>query len=213
VSASGAKTSEFTTVLSTSAVDDYEPDRDVKVPPAPPAGFKQIRFGSETGGETMLIDYRDEPALGQTKVWPCIAEMVNFGDTECRNVTVAWDLSEAGEYQYTFYDAGAGTTLPMMAGGDTTFYMCDGDTPAFELQARKIAFSPADFNEDGYVNQDDLAVFTACMTGADQGPVVPGCEQPDFDRDGDVDLDDFGDFQICISGTEFADPTCPEVGD
>ena len=65
-------------------------------PPAAPTVFKQVRFGSDIGGEIMFMDFWDEPALGQTKVWPCVAEMLNYGATECRNVIINWDLGNAG---------------------------------------------------------------------------------------------------------------------
>lgn len=47
---------------------------------------------------------------------------------------------------------------------------------------------PADFNQDGSVDPDDLGDFINCFFG------VPPCPQADFNADGSVDPDDLGDF-------------------
>lgn len=52
-----------------------------------------------------------------------------------------------------------------------------------------------DFNNDCYVDAEDLALFEQCLSG----PTIahePGCEDRDFDNDGDVDQTDFGLFQL-----------------
>jgi len=60
--------------------------------------------------------------------------------------------------------------------------------------------SPADFDNDGDVDLDDLLHFTTCLSGAGLTPSDPSCGDADLDHDGDVDLDDFGLFQIMLSG-------------
>ena len=84
------------------------------------------------------------------------------------------------------------------------------------------SFAPADFNQDCFVDVQDLAIFKACVTG----PLVPydpqnlpaGCIltpdgtghiAADFNHDGDVDQSDFAIFQRCYSGAGVpADPNC-----
>ena len=81
-------------------------------------------------------------------------------------------------------------------------------------------FSSADFDLNGYVDNDDFLTFIACTSGPkvpyDQG-VPPGCSlvpdvsgyiAADFNQDKDVDQEDFGIFQRCISGADPADPDC-----
>lgn len=58
---------------------------------------------------------------------------------------------------------------------------------------------PADLNEDGRVDQDDLTLFIACASGASV-PFADGCGISDFDGDGDVDQSDFGFLQRSFSG-------------
>ena len=77
-----------------------------------------------------------------------------------------------------------------------------------------------DFNRDGAVNQADLAVFSACITGPavlfDPQNAPAGCTlslaggflPADHDQDSDVDQEDFGIFQRCWSGASPADPAC-----
>ncbi|GMU23519.1 MAG: hypothetical protein AMXMBFR13_35970 [Phycisphaerae bacterium] len=66
---------------------------------------------------------------------------------------------------------------------------------------RMTAIVQGDYNDDGYIDADDRAVFETCSSG----PAIPQpgttCrEQADFDRDGDVDHEDFGYFQRLITG-------------
>lgn len=55
---------------------------------------------------------------------------------------------------------------------------------------------PGDYDGDGDVDGDDLARFTACMTGPDHGPPPAGCDLFDFELDGDVDLVDYQMLQV-----------------
>ena len=82
--------------------------------------------------------------------------------------------------------------------------------------------TPADFNGDCLVDEQDVAAFEACMTGPripyDAQNLPNGCSllpdqqgilPADFDGDGDVDQDDFGVLQRCYSGSDTpADPDC-----
>lgn len=61
-------------------------------------------------------------------------------------------------------------------------------------------FAPPDFNRDGDVDQDDFVAFADCVTGPNNGPPTPECNDADFDDDNDVDQVDFGYLQRCYSG-------------
>ncbi len=66
-----------------------------------------------------------------------------------------------------------------------------------------------DFNQDGFVDGEDVLHLRACTTGADQGPPDPGCEDADLDADGDVDAADFTLLQACLAGSYMPVPsTC-----
>lgn len=76
---------------------------------------------------------------------------------------------------------------------------------------------PGDFNQDGFVDVDDLDIFLGCATGpaAAQPPTAcslapdgEGFLAPDLDRDHDIDQDDFGVFQRCYSGELPGNPGC-----
>jgi hypothetical protein len=57
-----------------------------------------------------------------------------------------------------------------------------------------------DYDEDGDVDQEDLAVLHACFSGASVPINSPDCEMADMDDDGDVDQSDFGFFQAALTG-------------
>jgi hypothetical protein len=74
-------------------------------------------------------------------------------------------------------------------------------------------FSPAsygDFDGDGDVDNQDVALFVSCISGSG----VPNngtqlCQNADLDHDNDVDQSDFGLLQRCYSGENVpADPNC-----
>jgi len=71
---------------------------------------------------------------------------------------------------------------------------------------------PADFDFDGDVDRDDLAVFAGCYSG----PAIPynetaTCQRANFDQDADVDMVDFGTFQRCFSGAGgVGSPSCAD---
>lgn len=58
---------------------------------------------------------------------------------------------------------------------------------------------PADFNNDGQVNGDDVDLFRDCFSGP-MIPHDPGCEPFDLDQDGDVDQSDFALLQRSLTG-------------
>ncbi|MBN1510819.1 MAG: SUMF1/EgtB/PvdO family nonheme iron enzyme, partial [Phycisphaerae bacterium] len=58
---------------------------------------------------------------------------------------------------------------------------------------------PADFDNDGDVDNDDYDAFEACAS-APAVLLTPGCEAKDQDGDEDVDQADFSIFQRCMSG-------------
>ncbi|MDO8629655.1 MAG: hypothetical protein Q7R41_04120, partial [Phycisphaerales bacterium] len=64
---------------------------------------------------------------------------------------------------------------------------------------RFVKFSSAgsgDFDSDGDVDADDSARFETCFTGANGGPIDPGCEPGDFDLDNDIDCVDWEAFAL-----------------
>jgi len=44
-------------------------------------------------------------------------------------------------------------------------------------------------------------VFSACITGAESGPVATLCQPADLDSDNDVDQTDFGLLQTAMTGS------------
>lgn len=50
------------------------------------------------------------------------------------------------------------------------------------------------------VDLSDCALFAACFTGPNNGPVADGCTCFDTDGDNDIDLPDFGVFQTTFTG-------------
>lgn len=64
---------------------------------------------------------------------------------------------------------------------------------------------PADLDEDGDVDQDDVGLLRACASRTGVA-VAPGCESRDLDGDGDADESDFGLLQRCYSGANLAPP-------
>jgi len=89
--------------------------------------------------------------------------------------------------------------------GPVTVYI---DT--IEQLCHRPATSPVDFDDDGDVDEDDLAVFAACRSGPAIPQLDPACAAARLDDDDDVDLDDFGLFQRCVTGMNIpSDPACP----
>ena len=81
--------------------------------------------------------------------------------------------------------------------------------PYNTFRAQGILFNlgvpvPGDFDGDGDVDIVDSSQFASCFTGADGGPVDPGCEVGDLDADGDIDCDDWDLFVLA-----WTDPGSP----
>ena len=94
---------------------------------------------------------------------------------------------------------------------------CPDTVPGAVVDAQGCpAIIPFDFNRDGAVDDQDLLVFEACMTGPAITGLPYGCSQEtldaaDRDHDGDVDLVDFAALQRCFSGRNNpADPNCAD---
>jgi hypothetical protein len=65
---------------------------------------------------------------------------------------------------------------------------------------------PADFNEDGVVNGDDLADCIACYFG------MPPCPNADFNADGVLNPDDLADYVTSyFAGCEGQPPVNPSA--
>jgi hypothetical protein len=111
-------------------------------------------------------------------------------------------------------DAGSGRAVTFFRAGTTrTDLLTDAGIVDMGYHGNATlasACTPADFDGDGDVDQDDHAGFESCASG----PAIPHdgseiCQIADFDTDGDVDQSDFGIFQRCISsGDRPGDPTC-----
>ena len=69
---------------------------------------------------------------------------------------------------------------------------------------------PGDFDEDGDVDNGDIALFEFCGSGPSV-PAIVLCQDMDLDMDGDVDQDDFGIVQRCHTGQNNpGDPSCAD---
>ncbi len=66
----------------------------------------------------------------------------------------------------------------------------------------RVVDDPADFNGDGVVDEDDLALFVDCLNGPNNPPAAacPSGIDADLDDDTDVDLGDFMLFQMAYDG-------------
>lgn len=68
---------------------------------------------------------------------------------------------------------------------------------------------PADFDEDGDVDQADFGFLQTCLSGAGAPPGSPDCFRADLDGDQDVDAADLAILHRCLSGPDvFIDPLC-----
>jgi len=122
-------------------------------------------------------------------------EMIAESDSNVDNVQHIWTpITESGDYSLKVEFAGHETGIT--------------ETEDFAVAYILIDYTPADFDFDGDVDQDDLSLFDACFSGPAVSFAV-GCGPKDLDTDGDVDQSDFGIFQRCYSGENNpADPAC-----
>lgn len=95
-------------------------------------------------------------------------------------------------------------TLRLIDKGTTGYSPSEPFTLRFSLRP----LVPGDFDCDGDVDEDDLALFEACHAG----PAIllqAGCRKFDLDGDGDADATDFAIFQRCWSGAGVpGNPAC-----
>jgi hypothetical protein len=63
-----------------------------------------------------------------------------------------------------------------------------------------MALSPADFDHDGDVDQEDFGLLQACYSGSFVPQDEPGCRPMRLDGDDDVDAEDFSRFLNCLAG-------------
>ncbi len=77
-----------------------------------------------------------------------------------------------------------------------------GITPEIDAVAAVRPRLVPDLDCDSDVDDDDLAIFLSCMTGAGVPVTDTQCLRADFDQDGDVDMSDFGLWQVCRSGPD-----------
>jgi hypothetical protein len=66
-----------------------------------------------------------------------------------------------------------------------------------------------DFDGDLDVDDADFDSFRLCYTGADNGPVAPGCEAGDGDGDGDIDCLDWREFRAAFVDSSAYTPAMP----
>jgi hypothetical protein len=103
--------------------------------------------------------------------------------------------------------------------------ICPGTPPAAVVDPETGCIPiPADFDNDGIVDEFDFDIFQPCSTGPnipyDPGNLPVDCEMTpdaqniipaDLDADGDVDHDDFALFQRCVVFENAdADPNCAD---
>ncbi len=83
-------------------------------------------------------------------------------------------------------------TITGAQAGDEGLYFCRVLSPCGNQQSSQAALDvnncPADFNNDGNVDPDDLGDYINCYFA------LPPCPLADFNHDNNVDPDDLGDF-------------------
>jgi hypothetical protein len=119
-----------------------------------------------------------------------------------------WDLNTNTISQRTTLTPGIGEAYtPTIIGVDGTPYAINNAT-LFALG--HVIHSDMDCDDD--VDDADVSLFLACMTGPNAGAPVGDCASVDFDHDNDVDQSDFGVFQRCMSGPGVAaNPACESL--
>lgn len=169
--ADGCITSNFLPSLSPTASDGYDTTEDVPAPPAGPADQKEAAMGTSLSSMLILADERLEPAPAGTKVWNTSVQPVNFDVAECKNVTVTWDVSEAGDYTYTLIDQDQSVSTVMTPGADYTFELCDGDALPFDIEATQaspvqvVSFESVKRHGDPVTGDDLAIVLDSAATG------------------------------------------------
>ena len=141
--------------------------------------------------DRVVVTWLNVPEAGSTA--PNTFQIVMFFDGRIR---LAW-LTVAGKLGVAGLSNGGGLPADYVRSDLSKYPTCP------------VPLSPADLDRDGDVDQDDLAILLACVTGPDLGPLTTTCRRADLDLDGDVDQSDFGLYQRCFSGrNKAADPAC-----
>ncbi|MCO6435614.1 MAG: hypothetical protein J5J06_00825 [Phycisphaerae bacterium] len=115
----------------------------------------------------------------------------------------------------------AGIAMPPPARIDLIEFLRNGLTDpraaneTFPFDRPILASERGDTDRDGDVDSDDRTEFEICFTGADAGPVAPGCERHDMDGDQDIDCADWAQFGQAWTdgGTPPAIAACGVPGD
>jgi hypothetical protein len=152
--------------------------------------------------------------------------------------TVGVSFGDSATYTLLSYDAATALTdadsieaqrsqLPpgivLSTGGELTGMPTDTGLykPIFHIQdqsartdTRKISLLVpgglfGDFDGDLDVDDADFDSFRLCYTGADNGPVAPGCEAGDGDGDGDIDCLDWREFRAAFVDSSAYTPAMP----
>ncbi|MGD9690140.1 MAG: matrixin family metalloprotease [Phycisphaerales bacterium] len=130
--------------------------------------------------------FTDKVVLGWSSVPNALNYRVFRGETAVRNDAALLDSPVTNSYEDS-------TVVP----GTTYFYWVQGSqSPGsfFDMAGPETGFAaappscPADFNQDGNVDPDDLGDFINCFFSA------PPCPGADFNQDSNVDPDDLGDY-------------------
>jgi hypothetical protein len=100
-------------------------------------------------------------------------------------LTLPADLQPGSDYQVSLFWEGCGRDIFDASG---LFFV---SPPGAQ---------PGDFDDDGDVDRDDMAVFEACGSGPGVPLIDPACLPADLDGDHDVDQSDFGTIQRCFNG-------------
>jgi len=188
---------QFVAAIDATCSDDHD-QQDVSAPPDPPAGQTEVRLTTSLDlYGPQMHDYRAIPAPGHTQLWNTTVHPVNFQPAQCRQVTMTWDLTQAGAYAYCLTDPDGGQTIDLAPGGQHTFQLCDQQAIPFDLRAREGGFLSADFDSDGDVDVADGDFFFQQFCGVGVAPADP---RADLDTDGDCDLDDFAVFMGTFTG-------------
>ena len=161
---------------------------------------------------------------GDSITWTAVT---GFGAGKVAYYRYAWN--QAPTYTFTGSEPqwSSGTLSTSPTAGGTWYLHVRGYNSAgaangtYDYAITSGAGIAPDLNGDCAVDQLDMQIFRACMTGEgvayDPDDLAAGCTLThdggnfigaDFNRDGDVDQSDFGVLQRCISGAEPVDPNC-----
>lgn len=97
---------------------------------------------------------------------------------------------------------------PMLAGAPQQIYYFEGVGGSLVALAPPVSI-PGDFDRDGDVDRDDLAMLMDCAAGPQVLVLTPSCSDEDMNGDGFIDMLDFAAWQRCYSGQDIpGDPDC-----